>query len=299
MPDTIKMYSDAPHEGGSPEFWESNWTENDIGQCLRFCAVDPLRPLFERYSRPGDLMLEGGCGLGQYVAYWAWRGRRVVGLDFAKRALARIKGWSPRAGLVAGDVARLPFPDETFDLYYSGGVVEHFEAGAEAALREAARVLKPGGVLLISVPYFSPLRRALLPFKRPLWTPLRGPFEAEGSPQEGHRFFQYAYAPRAFETMLAHAGLRVVERQGFAVVWGLRDLPIFGNGASTTPQRPEVRNDLPPTTPIDIAAWAQDQPISLLKRLVVSEDASVPILGLGVRCLRWFAANMMMYVCRR
>jgi hypothetical protein len=38
---------------------------------------------------------------------------------------------------------------------------------------------------------------------------------------------------------------------------------------------------------------------SILKRLVVSEDDTVPILGLGVKFMRWFSANMMMYVCKK
>src|SRR5947207_14256799 len=142
----LKMYSSHTTQiGGSPEFWEENWADQVSEPQLRFCAADPLKPLFERYTHSGAVMLEGGCGMGQYVFYYAARGVRVVGLDFAGRTLACVHARYPNLTLCAGDVSALPFRDNSFDTYYSGGVVEHFEAGAEKALYEARRVLRPGG----------------------------------------------------------------------------------------------------------------------------------------------------------
>jgi ubiquinone/menaquinone biosynthesis C-methylase UbiE len=158
----LKMYHDRPHAGDSPDLWEENWRAAQFEQGVRFCAIDPLRPLFEEYLKPGGLMLEGGCGMGTYVTYYAARGFKVVGLDFAQKALKTLKERQPQLVLCGGDVSKLPFADKTFDLYYSGGVVEHFEGGAEESLREARRVLKDDGVMLISVTYFNPLRRIIM-----------------------------------------------------------------------------------------------------------------------------------------
>src|SRR5947207_2994273 len=127
----LKMYHQRPHGGGSPELWDENWQNNNFDEAVCFCESDPLRPLFDHYALPGSAMLEGGCGQGHYVAYYTARGVRVVGLDFAQGALRALRARDPNLALCAGDVAVLPFRDETFDLYYSGGVVEHFEAGAE------------------------------------------------------------------------------------------------------------------------------------------------------------------------
>src|SRR5215210_2043429 len=152
----LKMYHEQAHTGSTPDFWEANWENTEFETAVRFCPTDPMRPLFEKYSRPGTLMLEGGCGIGNYLAYYGARGRRVIGLDFAFNTLKKLHSRLENLSLCCGDVSSLPFADETFDLYYSGGVVEHFEGGADRALAEARRVLKPDGILLISVPYFSP-----------------------------------------------------------------------------------------------------------------------------------------------
>lgn len=295
----IKMYQTKAHAGNTPDFWEENWETIQFEESLRFCSIDPLRPLFEKYSQKGSLMLEGGCGLGQYLAYYAAKGRRVIGLDFARQALKNLHKRQAYLDLCAGDVSALPFADETFDLYYSGGVVEHFEGGAEKSLLEAKRVLKKNGVLLISVPYQSPLRRLLSPFKKHNWRKIENPKIDDKEVFSGKKFFQYAYTAREFEKMLSEAGLRVVEKQGFAVLWGFSEVPFLnptGKSEFGTAQEKKERKEI---EAVDITDIIKDRPGSLLKRLVVSEDASVPVLGLGVKFFRWFSGNMMMYVCVR
>ena len=295
----LKMYQPHRHAGSSPELWEENWaSQPDFDVALSFCQVDPLRPLFEDYAKPGTLMLEGGCGAGQYVAYYTARGTRVVGLDFARDTLARLRAAYPHLILCEGDVAALPFRDGSFDLYYSGGVVEHFEAGALPALREARRVMRPGGVLLISVPYLSPLRRILTPFKQRLWKRVRKAEVDRNDQGQDLQFFQYIFSPREFEALLAEAGLRVIKKQGYAILWGLYELPFMEHiGRSLeTRQANDQRPTLAEGSVPQLNRGGSNRP-SLLKRLVVSEDDSIPLFGIAVRTLRWACANMMMYVC--
>jgi len=258
--------------------------------------VDPLRPLFEEFPGPGALVLEGGCGRGQYVAYYAARGVRMVGLDFATATLSRLRRADPALRLCGGDVGWLPFRSGAFRAYYSGGVVEHFETGPLPALREARRVLAEDGVLLVSVPYLSPLRRlgvVTRSDRRRVAAP--GP-DAAG---EARRFFQYAFTRAEFSALLRQAGFAVERTQGYAILFGLMELPLFGRALEAA-QRGRVGAGSPPPPPPaaqDRASPAAPPPASLLKRLLVSEDASVPVLGASVRLLRWAAANMMMYVC--
>lgn len=285
------MYQKHAHSGDSVELWEENWQSAQFNQSLKFCQIDPLAPLFNKYAKPGMRMLEGGCGLGQFVTFYTLKGVRVIGLDFAQRALRTLNRRVPKLSLCAGDVSAMPFADKCFDVYYSGGVVEHFEGGPDESLKEASRVLKDGGVLMISVPYFSPLRRLLKPLKKNVWRKVEKS-GAEEKP-DNLNFFQYAYKTPEFEKMLEKHGLRVIEKQGYSVLWGLYELPFFNeqNEIENSPKIPE------PEEKIVLPDIDKPVKISLMKRLVVSEDHRVPILGLGVKFMRWFSANMMMYVC--
>ncbi len=288
------MYHNQTHAGNTPDYWEENWEKSRFEESVGFCRIDPLRPLFEKYSQEGSLMLEGGCGLGHYLAYYSLFGRRVIGLDFAQQALKNLRKRQKHLDLCAGDVSHLPFADETFDLYYSGGVVEHFEGGAEKSLQEARRVLKKSGVLLLSVPYYSPLRRILSPFKKAEWCKVAKP-EVDGKEVfAGKKFFQYAYRPDEFKKMLAEANLRVIEKQGYAVLWGFYEIPFLNRNGKN-----EFSKAHKEIKAVDVREIVKDKPVSLLKRLIVSEDANIPVLGLGVKFTRWFSANMMMYVCVR
>lgn len=293
----LKMLQKSSSSGSSPDFWEENWEASHFEQSVKFCSVDPLRPLFEKYSRPGSLMLEGGCGMGQYLAFYNAKKRRVVGLDFAQQALKTIRKRLGQLPLCGGDVSSLPFADETFDLYYSGGVVEHFEGGAESSLLEACRVLKKDGYLLISVPYFSPLRSILYPFKKDNWKKVEATIVEEDGLNSGKKFFQYAYKTSEFEKMLSVAGLRVIEKQGYAVLWGLYEIPFLNLHGASEFAEGNANREKKEDVGINIEELLSDQPVSFLKRLVVCEDHTVPILGLGVRFMRWASANMMMYVC--
>lgn len=295
----IKMYVKQTHAGNTPDFWEENWGSNLYEESVRFCPIDPLRPLFEKYMPPGSLVLEGGCGMGQYVTYYAAHGRRIVGLDFARQALKDLHTRQNHLDLCAGDVSQLPFADETFDVYYSGGVVEHFEGGAENSLREARRILKKNGFLLISVPYYNPLRRILSTFKKAEWRKVEQPEMDNGEAFTGKKFFQYAYRPNEFEKMLTEADLRVVEKQGYAVLWGIYEIPFLNPGGKSEFSNTSSKKADKEIKAVNIEEMIKDTRVSLLKRLVVSEDETVPVLGLGVKFMRWFSANMMMYVCVR
>jgi len=288
----LKMFHDAPAAGGSVAFWEQAWRDGDYTESARFCDSDPLRPLLDRHARPDSVMLEGGCGRGAYVARHSGRGVRAVGVDFAVAALADVRQRYPTLLLGAADVSRLPIRARAVATYYSGGVVEHFEAGPHDAIAEARRVLHPTGVLLISVPYYSPLRRLMVVFHRHEWR--RTTDHQAEAPPPGRVFFQYAYRPAEFDQILTEQGFLVLDHQGYSVLWGLYELPLVGRILGRTAQRPRH----PPTMATGgRAANLSLRDTSLLKRLVVGEDDSVPILGWFVRVLRWMAANMMMYVC--
>lgn len=286
----LKMFHHARH-AGDPDFWDETWSDGQLEEAIRFCEVDPLRPLFERYAPAGTRLLEGGCGRGQYIVYYSTRGLRITGLDFAAGALARLKARSPDARLCVGNVAALPIRDSSYDAYYSGGVVEHFEAGPLPALREAHRVLHPGGVLLVSVPYLSPLRRLST-----LWRADRRfvPETNHATIEEAATFWQYAFGAREFSGLLRQAGFRVERTFPYAILFGLYDLPLVPRLLARKPSRVPAPAAAPRTE-----AAGSPRPATLIKRLIVSEDRAIPGLGPLVELAGRLCANMMMYVCTR
>jgi SAM-dependent methyltransferase len=139
------------------EVWAGSDTEYDP-------AREPqLRDALELILRhwPGQLggrFLEAGCGPAANALNLARLGVEVTGVDLAPEAIAAARAAFARHELEGtfelGDVRDLPLPDDSFDLVYAGGVVEHFRESGRAVL-EMARVLKPGGCLLFTVPALS------------------------------------------------------------------------------------------------------------------------------------------------
>jgi len=125
---------------------------------------DRFSDVIHEYVRQGDLMLDAGCGSGRVFQYRfddAQRPRLIVGIDRTDEPRAnRNVDAAARA-----DLAALPFPHATFDIAISSHVAEHLTR-PERVFRELARVLKPGGRLLVLTPnrwHYVTVSSALLP----------------------------------------------------------------------------------------------------------------------------------------
>lgn len=104
---------------------------------------------------PNPIAVDIGCGSGRWAAWLAPRVGRLVGIDaspaaavVARKALTE----HAHAGVVIGSIGALPLQDATADLVYSLGVLHHVPDTA-AAVRDCARLLRPGGVLYVYVYY--------------------------------------------------------------------------------------------------------------------------------------------------
>ena len=109
--------------------------------------------------RPGDRLLDAGCGEGRHCFGALERGAHVVGLDLDTESLqkghgplrARAKELTRSGAMLRGDAFRLPFADASFDRVICSEVMEHVHDYRGAA-RELARVVRPGGTVAVTIP---------------------------------------------------------------------------------------------------------------------------------------------------
>ena len=101
-------------------------------------------------ARPGPQVLNVGAGQGSFSRLLAARGFAVTSAE-ASRAAVDVLRDRVAGEVVEADAASLPFADGTFDAVVLGEVLEHLDDDV-AALREARRVLRSGGVIAASVP---------------------------------------------------------------------------------------------------------------------------------------------------
>jgi len=99
---------------------------------------------------PGQHVLEVGCGSGVFLRAAADRGAVVTGLDASDALVEIATGRVPEADIRVGDMQFLPFDDDSFDVV-AGFNAFFFAADMVEALREARRVAKPGGPVVIQV----------------------------------------------------------------------------------------------------------------------------------------------------
>lgn len=146
--------------------------------------VEPEIFSFAQFTRHhGERMLEVGVGAGTDFLQWVRAGCRACGVDITEEGIGHVRRRLNLYGLKAeelrvADAENLPYPDASFDLVYSWGVIHH-TPDTEKALAELLRVLRPGGTLKVMiyhrrslVAFFLWVRRALLmgrPWKSFAW----------------------------------------------------------------------------------------------------------------------------------
>ncbi len=125
-----------------------------------------MKTLIDSFYKHGSRIIEVGCSTGITSFILNDKFDRTL-LDLNSEAIALsqalFKHFQKKATFIVGDMFRMALPDESFDVVFNSGVVEHFEyADRVNALKEYGRILKSEGVLLVAFPnHFSkPYKRA-------------------------------------------------------------------------------------------------------------------------------------------
>jgi SAM-dependent methyltransferase len=190
-------------------FWTEQWRDRtampDVSGVARREEFRLMAPWLAQLPR-GSRVLDGGCGLGEWTVYLAQQGFQATGIDLSEATVTRLRQWFPDYCFVAGDLRRTPFADASFDAYFSWGTFEHFEVGLGDCLAEARRLVRPGGLLFVSVPLYN--WRLMLRDARRLerWDPDYTPGGGYAAPQ---RFYQWRLTSAELRRELEHHGFAV------------------------------------------------------------------------------------------
>ncbi len=128
-----------------------NLTAEDFSR-TRQTVWEELKFLFD-YAENNDKILDLGCGNGRCLDFLKDKKIDYTGIDNSEELIKIARKKYPQINFQVADALKLPFPDNSFDKVYSIAVLHHIPSGELRVqfLKEAKRVLKPGGVLILTV----------------------------------------------------------------------------------------------------------------------------------------------------
>ncbi len=138
-------------------FADQWWRQRGVFAMLHWLAA-ARGALVPAAVRPGAVLVDLGCGAGLLAPHLAGKGYRHIGVDLSWTALSqgREHGVEP----VLGDVLAIPLPDASADCVVAGEILEHV-TDLRAAVTEACRLLRPGGLLVLDTLAATALCRLL------------------------------------------------------------------------------------------------------------------------------------------
>lgn len=219
------------------DFWREIYEQNDVGSQIyqmRYRAV--LGQVDGLHLAVGSRVLEVGCGAGHTTVALAKQGFNVESLDAAQAMADATSERVAREGLGSlvhtdvGDIYKLPYTDGQFRLALAIGVLPWLE-DRDSAVKELARVVAPGGYVLLTVDNSRSLSRWLDPSLNPLLMPAK---RWVGDGLAGLRVRPQAARARFCSNTAID---RTIERHGLQKMWS----STVGFGPFTVFNRPVFR----------------------------------------------------------
>ena len=131
------------------------WTDKNISNTPfysgYFCRSRLDRAIASQIPRVRGVFLDVGCGIKPYEKIFGKYVDKYYGIEYSSDS-----GYRGNRADVAGDASEMPFADESFDTILCTEVMEHV-MNPEKVIAEFARILKPGGAAIVTVPFFFPI----------------------------------------------------------------------------------------------------------------------------------------------
>jgi SAM-dependent methyltransferase len=168
------------------------------------CRDELIHDVLLAHLPKDGLIVDAGCGTAKWPIYLGRAGYRCIGIEISREACLEARAVDPAVRLVRADTRRAPLRSGSADAILSLGVVEHDEAGPQDGLREIRRLLKPGGLLILAVPFNNWFRRLVVNHLQTWVTRKRR------RARLGLGFAEYRFTAREVERHLADAGFETI-----------------------------------------------------------------------------------------
>jgi len=267
-----------------PFLWSQDWRADEVREGVELCRQETITPIVLKWLPREGRILEAGCGSGRWVAFLKEHDRQVVGIDYCAEGLKLLRSNVQDAPVAAALVEQMPFSDGAFNAVFSHGVLEHFEQGPLAALKETSRVLVEDGLLILAVPFNSLFRRLIVNRLHSMRQMLRKLRRAE------LQFSEYRFSVAEVKGFLADAGFDTLEAHP-ADLNPPQNMGLYVDAI-----------DLFGYEPVSAGGAGKG---SLLFRLIVSRDHGWKLSRFGRavaavlrRLSPWFACGMVVFVAK-
>tara|TARA_Y100000591_G_scaffold242646_1_gene213423 strand:+ start:3348 stop:4130 length:783 start_codon:yes stop_codon:yes gene_type:complete len=131
-------------------YWQQRWDSTAIDDEMKNTNVYPLKYALKYLSKKKCKILEAGCGAGRILRYFHNKNYDIVGIDYIKSAIEKLRTLDSSLNITFGDITDLKFDDNTFDHILAFGLYHGLAENLDKAINETYRVLKKDGILCAS-----------------------------------------------------------------------------------------------------------------------------------------------------
>ncbi len=139
-------YRDKTNKG----YWTKRWSDIEADEPMENEGKYPLKYSILTIKEKNKKILEAGCGAGRILRYYHDKGYKIIGIDFIKEAVNKLKKKDSSLDVRIGDITKLEFEDNYFDYVLAFGLYHNLNKTLGSAMAETSRVLKKGGYVCAS-----------------------------------------------------------------------------------------------------------------------------------------------------